>query len=285
MARIATDLEEVRRQKERFANMEARLLALSQPAMDQGMEDCEESAALQHHSKKTSLSSTDASTSAAYSSPTRISSSSNKCSQVSSPASYYAMDSRRPPTSPNVALQFFAPGRESEEIVEEAEAISRRLALLTNTPAAETIDLVDDDDDDIDGHPQDFMATQDSDTGPKLGHDATGHSPPALVNPALVVRSPPHDPPPYAPPALLLLSLTPYQTWMAPLTWTPIFFKGMDQDGTGLGPHFITMFLIKDKRMIFEQLITALTKTVTILTDNLPNVLVHCIKKTTKLPP
>ncbi len=37
--------------------------------------------------------------------------------------------------------------------------------------------------------------------------------------------------------------------------------------------------------MICEQLITALTKTVTILTDNLPNALVHCIKKTKKLPP
>jgi hypothetical protein len=46
MAHIAADLEEVRRQKERFANMEARLLALSQPAMDQGMEDCKELAAL-----------------------------------------------------------------------------------------------------------------------------------------------------------------------------------------------------------------------------------------------
>ncbi len=46
MARIAADLEEVCRQKERFANMEARLLALSQPAMDQGMEDCKESAVL-----------------------------------------------------------------------------------------------------------------------------------------------------------------------------------------------------------------------------------------------
>jgi hypothetical protein len=46
MARIAADLEEVHQQKERFANMEARLLALSQPAMDQGMEDFEESAAL-----------------------------------------------------------------------------------------------------------------------------------------------------------------------------------------------------------------------------------------------
>ncbi len=135
------------------------------------------------------------------------------------------MVSRRPPTPPNAALQFFTPGRESEEIVEEAEAISQRLALLTNTLAAETINLVDDNDDDIDGHPQDFMATQDSETGPKLGHDATGHSPPALINPAPVVRSPPHNPLPYAPPALLLLSLTPYQTWMAQSTLTPIFLK------------------------------------------------------------
>ncbi len=37
--------------------------------------------------------------------------------------------------------------------------------------------------------------------------------------------------------------------------------------------------------MIHEQLITALTKTATILTDILSNALVHCIKKATKLPP
>ena len=101
------------------------------------------------------------------------------------------MVSRHPPTPPNTALQFFTPSGESEQIVEEAEAISQRLALLVNTPAVKTIDLVDDDDDDIDGHPQHFMATQDSETGPKLGHDATGHSHPALVNPAPMVRSPP----------------------------------------------------------------------------------------------
>jgi hypothetical protein len=45
------------------------------------------------------------------------------------------------------------------------------------------------------------------------------------------------------------------------------------------------MSVIKDKTKIREQLISALSKTVTILTDNLPNALVHCIKKTSRLLP
>jgi hypothetical protein len=285
MACIAADLEEVCQQKERFANMEAQLLALSQPAMDQGMEDCKESAALQRHFKKTSLSSTAASTSAAYFSPTRISSSSNKCSQVSSPASHYAMVSRHPPTPPNAALQFFTPNGESEEFMEEAEAISQRLALLTNILVAETINLVDDNDNDIDGHPQDFKATQDSETGPELGHDATSHSPPELINRAPVVRSPPTQSSALRPSSFAPDIVDPLPNMDGAVNITPNFFEGTDQDGTGPGPHFFTMSVIKDKRMIRVQLITALTKTLMILTNNLPNALVHCIKKTTKLLP
>jgi hypothetical protein len=195
------------------------------------------------------------------------------------------MVSRCPPTPPNMAHQFFTPGKESEEIVEEAEAISQCLALLTNTPAAKTIDLVDNNDDDINGHPQDFMATQDSETGPKLGHDATGHSPLALVNPAPVVRSPPTRSSALHPSSFAPVIVDPLPNMDGHVNIGPNFFEGTDQDGTGLGPHFITMSVIKDKRMNSERLITALTKTITILTDNLPNALVHCIKKTTKLPP
>jgi hypothetical protein len=65
----------------------------------------------------------------------------------------------------------------------------------------------------------------------------------------------------------------------------PDFFEGTNQDGSGPGPHFITMLVIKDKTKIHKQLISALSKTVTILTENLPNALVHFIKKTSRLLP
>jgi hypothetical protein len=45
------------------------------------------------------------------------------------------------------------------------------------------------------------------------------------------------------------------------------------------------MSVIKDKRKICKQLLSALTQTVTILTDNLPNALIHGITKNTHVPP
>jgi hypothetical protein len=65
----------------------------------------------------------------------------------------------------------------------------------------------------------------------------------------------------------------------------PDFFEGIDQDGKGPGPHFITMLSIKDKSRIRDQLLKDLTSTVSILTKNLPNALIHCIQKDVKLPP
>jgi hypothetical protein len=65
----------------------------------------------------------------------------------------------------------------------------------------------------------------------------------------------------------------------------PNIIEGTDQDGAGPGPHFITMSFVKDKRKIKDQLLKALTDTLSILTDNLPNALVHCIQKGIKLPP
>jgi hypothetical protein len=63
------------------------------------------------------------------------------------------------------------------------------------------------------------------------------------------------------------------------------FFEHTEQDGAGPGPHFITMSFIKDKSRIHDQLLKALTNTITILTTNLPNALIHCIQKDAKLPP
>jgi hypothetical protein len=65
----------------------------------------------------------------------------------------------------------------------------------------------------------------------------------------------------------------------------PNFFEGTVQVSSGPGPHFITMSVIKDKTKICEQLISALSTTVTILTKNLPNDCIHCIKKSARLPP
>ncbi len=91
----AADLEEVRRQKERFAAMEARLLSLSNPSPTENhdMDNRKEEAAIRQSSKKTTGLSSFSIPSARYSSPTRISHSSNKQTQVSFPAAHYAMSS------------------------------------------------------------------------------------------------------------------------------------------------------------------------------------------------
>ncbi len=65
----------------------------------------------------------------------------------------------------------------------------------------------------------------------------------------------------------------------------PYFFKVATQDGADPGPHFLTMSFIKDKTKIQEQLLKALSATVSILAQNVAGVLVHCIQKEAKLPP
>ncbi len=62
------------------------------------------------------------------------------------------------------------------------------------------------------------------------------------------------------------------------------FFEGATQDGAGPGPHFLTMSFIKDKTRIRDQILKALSSTVSILAQNVPGVLVHCIQKYAKLP-
>jgi hypothetical protein len=64
-----------------------------------------------------------------------------------------------------------------------------------------------------------------------------------------------------------------------------IFFKGTNQDGAGPAPHFIMMSFIKDKTRIKDQLITALTSTVSILCAHFPDTLINCIQKGRKPPP
>jgi hypothetical protein len=65
----------------------------------------------------------------------------------------------------------------------------------------------------------------------------------------------------------------------------PNFFEGVSKDGEGPGPHFITLSFIKDKTKIRDQLLKALASTVSIVSANIPGILVHWIQKDAKLPP
>ncbi len=123
------------------------------------------------------------------------------------------------------------------------------------------------------------------DNGPKLGDYATGQSPMAPGQPPLDIDSPPKRSPALHPSSFSPVLSKPLLNMDGAVNVDPDFFEGTDQDSSGLGPHFITMSVIKDKTKIHKQLISALSKTVTILTENLPNALVHCIKKTSRLPP
>jgi hypothetical protein len=65
----------------------------------------------------------------------------------------------------------------------------------------------------------------------------------------------------------------------------PDFFEGANQAGSGPGSHFTMVLFIKNNDKIQDQLLKALSATVTILAQNIPRVLVHCIQKDARLPP
>ena len=66
----------------------------------------------------------------------------------------------------------------------------------------------------------------------------------------------------------------------------PDFFEGAALPGSGPGPHFITASFIKNgKEKIRDQLLSTLATTLTLLTQNIPGVLLHCITKGTKIAP
>jgi hypothetical protein len=107
--------------------------------------------------------------------------------------------------------------------------------------------------------------------------------------PPPVLGSP--TPPPKQQSALRSTSFAPVATNPIPtmnnnaVNMDPDFFEGVSKDGKGPGPHFITMSFIKDKTKIRDQLLKALASAVSILSANIPGVLVHCIQKDGKLPP
>ncbi len=174
--------------------MEARLIIMSQ-ATDHDMGNCKEEAARRLTKKMTSATSL-ASSSAGYLSPTRVSSESKKRNQESSPATRYAIRNRRPPTPGDdneTTLQFFAPGGNNGKTLADATALSWQLASHRKTPS-KVIEVKDneedDDNDDIDGHPGEFMG-DDSNAGPELGHNTTSQLLMAHHQPQISIASPP----------------------------------------------------------------------------------------------
>jgi hypothetical protein len=139
----------------------------------------------------------------------------------------------------------------------------------------------DDDNDDIDGHPGDFMGDE-SNASPELGHNATSQLPMACHQLQISIASPPKHSPALWPSSFAPVISNPTPSMDGAVKVDPNFFEGTADDGSGPGPHFITMSVIKDKGKICEKLLSALTQTVTILTDNLLNALIHGITKNTK---
>jgi hypothetical protein len=211
---------------------------------------------------------------------------------VSSPATHYATGCHRSSTPCNDAktLQFFAPGGNSEKDLPEAATFFQCLASRTTTPSAlENIEIIENNkiDDKVEGHQGNFLGSELNEE-PKLGHNATGQSPSmALERPTLptfAVSSPPKQSPALCPSSFATILINPLPSMDGTVNVDPNFFKGTDQVGSSPGPNIKTMSVIKDKTKIHEQLISALSKTVMILTKNLPNAHIHCIKKSARLP-
>jgi hypothetical protein len=150
-----------------------------------------------------------------------------------------------------------------------------------------------DNDDDIDGNPGDFLGTN-YDKEFEYGHDAHGSSPLAAppTTPILDLSPPilgtstslPKQRSAFGSTSFAPVAANPLPTMNDAVDADPDFFKGAAKDGEGLGTHFITMSFIKDKTKIQDQLLKALASTVSILSENIPGVLIHCIQKDTKPP-
>jgi hypothetical protein len=136
-ARYTTDLDKVCHQKARFADMEARLMVLTQDFTDHNMGYREEEAAIHRSSKKISINngtvqpSSTAMSSHVYAPPSRINRSSNKRTQLSSPAAHYTTGGRQSPSldEDSTALtQFFEPSGRAQQALAEEESISNHLS-------------------------------------------------------------------------------------------------------------------------------------------------------------
>jgi hypothetical protein len=133
----ALNLKEVRRQKEQFADMETRLMVLTQGFTTHNLGDVdEEEAAPRHSSKKVTENHNEpqpspvTAPSHAYKSTARISTTSNKRAQLSSPAAHYSAASSRRPRSPaddesgSRLTAYFEPGGGAQQAVDNGESFS-----------------------------------------------------------------------------------------------------------------------------------------------------------------
>jgi hypothetical protein len=257
-----------------------------------------------------------------YALPTRVNSKSKKRSQVASPAKHYATASDSLLSPRDSTAKFFEPGEGSDQALANALSLLTRLSARKYPEEAIDVDNsqevidVDDEDDNIDGIANDFLpGNGDSDGELELDHKAKGDSPLAHLpaTKSIGIRNNPHKTtlfatngsttgtcsanttgtplsPPKRPSALQASSFTPVAiisilTIDDVVDEDPDFFEGTDQDGSGKGLHFISVSFIKDKTKIRDQLLKALLDTVNVICGNLPNAMIHCIKKDTKLPP
>ncbi len=150
------------------------------------------------------------------------------------------------------------------------------------------------------GYSQDSKMDDDKES---FGHEAIGTSPPLEVNGANVlqpvqVQGGPNDraddnavsPPKTGRSSLRSSSFAPVivppPLHANAVDVDPDFFEGAALPGSGPGPHFITVSFIKNgKDKIKDQLLSALATTLTILSQNVPRVLIHCITKGLKIAP
>ncbi len=195
-------------------------------------------------------------------------------------------------------LHCFGPGGGAQQALTAAEAASTRLSSYTQLPESITANK-DDDDDYIDVFPGDFLGSDNNDGEVEFRKDAHGTSPMATKlsaagAPLCLDPSPPILGTPTSPPkqrsalrftSFALVASNPIPTMNDAVDMDPNFIEGVSKDGEGPGLHFITMSFIKDKTKIRDQLLKALASTVSILSANIPGVLVHCIQKDALLPP
>ena len=128
------ELSEARRQREYYADKEARLAVLlaSASSFDEEMEDCEEELQTHRAAKKTNYdgrASSNQISESQYSSPARKSLTSHKRNQVSSPSTHYAL---QPIQSPGTTIAtYFAKGGEAEQ---DLQATFLRADSITRNP-------------------------------------------------------------------------------------------------------------------------------------------------------
>ena len=107
----------------------------------------------------------------------------------------------------------------------------------------------------------------------------------AHPQPNILIASPPKRAPALRPSSFAPVVNNPFPSMEGTVKVDPGFFEGTVDDSSGTGPHFITMLIVKDVCKIKEQLLSTLTQTVRILTDNPPNCLIHTITKPNHVPP